>query len=149
MKRNMLLWATLLIVVAPLFFTNCSNDPEMDAVPPVFKEVVINPTSVQAGKSVNATLKIQSMGKSWYKVKYVWTLINYATDPVYTLKGEGSSLDMKEPTFTIPIPSEAPTGRYTLRINQITVEASTLFANGALYGASTIESNSVNLTVTE
>ncbi len=127
----MLLWATLLIVVAPLFFTNCSNDPEMDAVPPVFKEVVINPTSVQAGKSVNATLKIQSMGKS------------------YTIKGEGSSLDMKEPTFTIPIPSEAPTGRYTLRINQITVEASTLFANGSPFGASTIESNSVNLTVTE
>ena len=63
----MLLWATLLIVVAPLFFTNCSNDPEMDAVPPVFKEVVINPTSVQAGKSVNATLKIQSMGKSCIK----------------------------------------------------------------------------------
>jgi hypothetical protein len=56
---------------------------------------------------------------------------------------------MKEPTFTIPIPSEAPTGRYTLRINQITVEAASLFANGSPFGASTIESNSVNLTVTE
>ena len=149
MKRNILFLATFLMLACPLFFTNCSNDPEMDAVPPVFKEVVINPTSVQAGKSVNATLKIQSMGKSWYKVKYVWTLINYATDPVYTLKGEGSSLEMKEPTFTIPIPSEAPTGRYTLRINQITVEAASLFANGSPFGASTIESNSVNLTVTE
>ena len=127
----MLLWATFLIVVSPLLFTNCSNDPEMDAVPPVFKEVVINPTTVQAGKSVNATLKIQSMGKSWYKVKYSWMLANYATDPVYSIKGEGSSLEMKEPTFTIPIPSEAPTGRYTLRITQITVEASTLFGNGS------------------
>ncbi|MCR5043879.1 MAG: hypothetical protein K6A93_07095 [Bacteroidaceae bacterium] len=149
MKRNMLLWATFLIVVSPLLFTNCSNDPEMDAVPPVFKEVVINPTTVQAGKSVNATLKIQSMGKSWYKVKYSWMLANYATDPVYSIKGEGSSLEMKEPTFTIPIPSEAPTGRYTLRITQITVEASTLFGNGSPFGASSIESNSANLTVTE
>ena len=149
MKRNILLLATILLVACPLFFTNCSNDPKMDAVPPSFKEVVINPKSAHAGESVTATLKIQSMGKSWYKLNCAWTLINYATDPVYSFKGEGYSLEMKEPTFNIAIPDDAPAGKYTLRINKLTVEASSLFPSGSLYGSPSIENGSATLTVQE
>lgn len=145
MKRNIFVWVTFIMVACPLFFTNCSNDPETDAVPPEFKEVVVSPNSVYPGESVNATIKFLSQGKSWYKIKYSWTLINYEHD--YSIKGDGFSLDMKEPTFPIVVPDTAKAGKYTLIVNLGTVQAQSLFANGSPNGVARLENKSVTFTV--
>ena len=145
MKRNILLLATFLMVACPLFFSNCSNDPEMDAVPQSFKEVVINPSKPNMGDTVTVTLKFLSQGKSWYKIEYKWTLSRYQQEAKYNVKGEGSSLEMKEPTFTFVVPDTA--GMYTVRVNPGTVQASSLFANGSPFGSASLENNSVTFTV--
>lgn len=147
MKRNIILFATLLMVACPLLFTNCSNDPVMDAVAPTFEKVVLSSNSVNAGESVTATITIKSMGKSWYRFRCDWTLTNYAVDPVYSIKGEVYSRDMKEPSFSIEIPDDAPAGMYTLRITNQRVEAQSLFPNGTLKSATILEDNSATLTV--
>ncbi len=150
MKRNILLWALPLLMASPiLFFTNCSNDPTMDAVPPSFKEVVISPKTVHAGDPITATIKATSMGKSWYKIKYSWTLANYDLDPIYSVKGDTSSVGMKEPQLTIDVPKTAPAGRYYLTISSLIVEASSLFQNGSPFGSATLENNRVSFTVAE
>ena len=147
MKRNIILFATLLMVAFPLLFTNCSNDPVMDAVAPAFEKVVLSSNSVNAGETITATITIKSMGKSWYNFQCDWTLINYAQDPVYTFKGEGKSIDMKEPSFSIEIPDDAPAGTHTLRITNPRVEAMSLFPDGTLKRAAILEDNSTTLTV--
>lgn len=150
MKRNIFLFATLLLVACSLIFTSCNDDPDMDAVPPSFSEVIVSPTSVPAGGSATATLKIKSMGNKWYKLKCTWTLMQHASEDPYIAKGESSyTRKMKEPNFTIAVPDEAPAGTYTLRINKLTVEAASLFANGSLYGSSSIENNSATMAITE
>jgi len=150
MKRNIILFATLLLVACPLLlFTNCSNDPTMDAVAPTFEKVVLSSNSANAGESVTATITIKSMGKSWYRLRYTWTLTNYAQDPVYTIKGEGYSLDMKEPTFTISVPDDAPAGTYTFKITNLKVEAKSLFPDGSIQRGATLENNSTSFTVVE
>lgn len=147
MKRNIILFATLMMVAFPLLFTNCSNDPVMDAVAPTFEKVILGSNSTTAGESVNGKITIKSMGKSWYKLRYTWTLTNYATDPVYTIKGEGYSLEMKEPSFTIEVPKDAPAGSYMFRVTSLTVEASSLFPDGSIQRGATLENNSATLTV--
>ena len=132
MKRNILLLATFLMVACPLFFSNCSNDPEMDAIPPSFKEVVINPSKPNMGDTVTVTLKFLSQGKSWYKIEYKWTLSRYQQEAKYNVKGEGSSLEMKEPTFTFVVPDTA--GMYTL-------------TRQTPFGSASLENNSVTFTV--
>ena len=145
MERNILLLATFMIVACPLLLTNCSNDPEMDAVPPSFKEVVINPGKPSMGDTVTATIKFMSAGKSWYKMEYKWTLSRYGQEPQYNVKGGASSLEIKEPTFTFVVPDTA--GMYTLRVNVGTIQASSLFPNGSPFGSASIENNSVTFTV--
>lgn len=149
MKRNIILFATLMMVAFPLLFTNCSNDPVMDAVAPTFEKVVLSSNSVNAGESVTATITIKSMGKSWYNFHCDWTLTNYAQDPAYSIKGEGNSRDMKEPSFSINIPDDAPAGMYTLRITNQRVEAQSLFPDGTLKRAAILEDNSATMTITE
>lgn len=146
MKRNILLWATFLMITCPLFFTNCSNDPDMDAVPPSFKEVVVSPNSIYPGESVTATVKFLSKGKSWYKIKYSWTLIY---DKDYSIKGDSFSLDMKEPSFPVVVPDKAKAGTYTLRVTNMEVEAKSLFPNSSPFTSASIENNSVTFTVKE
>lgn len=145
MKRNILLLATFLMLACPLFFTNCSNDPEMDAVPPSFKEVVIDPAKPNMGDTVTVTLKFMSKGKNWYKIAYKWTLSRYQQEAQYNVKGEGNSLEMVEPMFTFVVPDTA--GMYTLRVNPGNVQATSLFANGSPFGSASIENNSVTFTV--
>ena len=146
MKRNILLLATFLMLACPLFFTNCSNDPEMDAVPPSFKEVVIDPAKPNMGDTVTVTLKFMSKGKNWYKIAYKWTLSRYQQEAQYNVKGEGSSLNMVEPTFTFVVPDTA--GMYTLRVNPGNVQASSLFPNGSPFGSASFENNNSSVTFT-
>jgi hypothetical protein len=145
MKRNILLLATILMVACPMFFSNCSNDPVMDAVPPSFKEVALSPSKPQMGDTVTATIKFLSQGKSWYKIAYKWTLSRYGQESQYYIKGEQSSLEMVEPTFTFVVPDTA--GMYTLRVNLGTVQAASLFPNGSPNGSASLENNSVTFTV--
>ena len=145
MKSNMLLWALFLLMASPLFFTNCSNDPTMDAVPPSFKEVVISPAKPHMGDTVTATVKFMSKGKNWYKMEYKWTLSRYQQEPQYNVKGQGTTIDITEPTFTFVVPDTL--GMYTLRVNPGTVSASSLFGNGSPFGSASIENNSVTFTV--
>ena len=119
--------------------------PSIDAVPPSFKEVVISPAKPNIGDTVTATLKFISAGKNWYKMEYKWTLSRYQQEAKYNVKGEGSSLEMKEPTFTFVVPDTA--GMYTLRVNAGAVSASSLFSNGSPFGSASIENNSVTFTV--
>lgn len=147
MKRNIFLFATLLLVACSLIFTSCSNDPTMDAIAPTFEKVVLSSNSANAGESVTATITIKSMGKSWYNFHCDWTLTNYAVEPVYSIKGEGKSRDMKEPSFSIEIPDDAPAGMYTLIITNQRVEAMSLFPDGTLKRAAILEDNRATLTV--
>lgn len=154
MKRNILFLATLMMlafimIACPLFFTNCSNDPEMDAQPPSFTEVVVTPSTPKAGEKFNVTLKIKSMGKSWYKLNYNWTLTNNRVTPIYSIKGGGYTLEMKEPTFDIAIPDTAKAGPYTLKITKLEAEASSLYPDGSLRKSVVIENSSVTLNVQE
>ena len=146
MKRNLLLWALFLLMASPvLFFTNCSNDPVMDSVPPSFQEVVISPAKPNMGDTLTATIKYMSAGKNWYRLNYKWTLSRYGQEAQYNVKGEGSQVEMREPTFQFVVPDTA--GMYTLRVNMGNVQATTLFPSGALYGSATLENNSVTFTV--
>lgn len=119
--------------------------PSIDAVPPSFKEVVISPARPNIGDTVTATLKFISAGKNWYKMEYTWTLSRYAQEPKYYVKGQETSIDIKEPTFTFVVPDTM--GMYTLRVNPGTVSASSLFSNGSPFGNASIENTSVTFTV--
>lgn len=150
MKRNILLWALFLLLASPiLFFTNCSDDPTMDAVPPSFQEVVVSPKTVHAGDPITFTIKSSSIGKSWYKVRFSWTLANYDLDPIYSVKGDTFSLGMKDPEIKIKVPKAAPAGHYYLTISSMIVDASSLFQNGSPFGSATLDNNRTTFTVVE
>lgn len=146
MKRNILALAAMALITCP-FFMSCSNDPEVDSVPPSFKEVVINPTHPAKGDTVKATIKFLSEGKKWYKVAYSWTLVRSGQKNDYFISKSESSVGQTEPTFTFVVPDTL--GMYTLQVHMGSAQASTLFPGNSLYASTSIQNGSIRFEVTE
>lgn len=130
-----------------MFFTACDDDPKMDAVAPQFKEIILSDQAPQMGQENTATIKFSSPGKSWYKLKYRWTLQRSGQEPEYYITETDSVNGIKEPTFTFVVPDTV--GQYTLSVVFGTVTAASLFPNGSPYGSAFIENNQVRFNVTK
>ena len=146
MKRNMLALAAMTLIACP-FFMSCSNDPEMSAVPPTFKEVVISPANPSMGDTVTATIKFLSSGKEWYKVTYDWMLSRSGQHSDYWVRKAEASVGHEEPTFQFVVPDTL--GTYTLTVHMGTVQASSLFPGGTLSTTTSIDNSTTRFDVTK
>lgn len=146
MKRNIFALAAMALIASPLFMS-CSNDPEMDSVPPSFKEVVIDPSSPAMGDTVTATVKFLSQGKKWYKLTYNWILSRSGQDSQYFVTNEETLIGEKEPSFQFVVPDTL--GSYTLTVHMGIVQASSLFPGGTLSATTTIKDGTTSFNVTK
>ncbi len=146
MKSNILALAAMALVACPVFMS-CSDDPERDAIAPTFKEVVIEPSNPSMGDTVTATIKFLSEGHHWYEMKYNWILSRSGQESQYFITNSEKSVGQKEPTFQFVVPDTV--GNYTLTVRTGIVQASSLFANGALAASATIQNGAVHFNVAE
>ena len=146
MKRNIFALAAMALIASPLFMS-CSNDPEMDSVPPSFKEVVIDPSSPAMGDTVTATVKFLSQGKKWYKLTYNWILSRSGQDSQYFVTNEETLIGEKEPSFQFVVPDTL--GSYTLTVHMGIVQASSLFPGGTRSATTTIKDGTTSFNVTK
>ena len=126
MKSNILALAAMALVACPVFMS-CSDDPERDAIAPTFKFL--------------------PEGHHWYEMKYNWILSRSGQESQYFITSSEKSVGQKEPAFQFVVPDTV--GNYTLTVRTGIVQASSLFANGALAASATIQNGAVHFNVAE
>jgi hypothetical protein len=133
MKKIILL---LSVITLFLFSASCSNDDHAtDSRPPVFGELKLSPSTVQAGDSVTATVSYNYPGKKIYKNEYTLTVSGNTSNGHYEKSWKWEVIDptKSEPTCKFASPDEA--GTYTVSFRASRINYSSGGPNGELYGS--------------
>ena len=141
---NCILSVVVFIILSSII--SCSNDdPPTGAKPPVFKKLILNPSTVGPEETVNATVEYEYPGKDIFRSDYQLTIVEVGSNSI-TETFEWTIID---PTKSNPVYEfKAPTkpGKYSISFHAKHINYSTGGPNGSLYGSANTVSSTLIVT---